>query len=80
MAEPVIQTDEKLELDALTQNSIKHMPKGTLMSCGSRYISFAEHAMVELELLALQWAIEKARLYLLGAPFCAITEHQYLVL
>ena len=36
--------------------------------------------MVELELLALQWATEKAHLYLLGAPFSVITDHQPLVL
>ena len=50
------------------------MPKGALMSWGSRYISFAErnYAMVKLELLALQWA--KAHLYLLRAPSCVITD------
>ena len=35
--------------------------------------------MCELELLALQWACEKAKLYLLGAPLVAMTDHQPLV-
>ena len=69
--------------DASTRYLIKRVPKGDLISCGSRYISSAElnyaYAMVELELLALQWATEKACLYLLGAPFSAITDHQLLV-
>ena len=56
--------------------------KGGPGSCGSQYISVAEknYVMVELELLALQWGTEKSHLYLLGAPFCAITDHQPLVL
>ena len=35
--------------------------------------------MVKLELLALQWATEKGCLYLLGAHFSAVTDHQPLV-
>ena len=35
--------------------------------------------MIKLELLALKWATEKGCLYLLGAPFSAITDHQPLV-
>ena len=77
----IIQTNEKLEIDASTRGSLKRMPKEDLISCGSWYISGAEknYAMVELELLALQWATEKARLYLLGAHFSAVTDHQPLV-
>ena len=35
--------------------------------------------MCEVDLLALQCACEKAKLYLLGAPFVAVTNHQPLV-
>ena len=77
----LIQTDEKLEMDALTCGALKKMPKGGFITCGSRCINSAEqnYAMVELELLSLQWATKKARLYLLGAPFKAVTDHQPLV-
>ena len=73
--------EETLELDTSARNSIKRMPKGALVSCGSRCISLAErnYAMVEFELLALQWATEKARLNLLRTTFTAITDHQPLV-
>ena len=35
--------------------------------------------MCKFKLLALQWACEKAKLYLLGAPFVAVTDHEPLV-
>ena len=35
--------------------------------------------MCKLELLALQWACEKAKVYLLGALFVTVTDHQPLV-
>ena len=53
-----------------------------LVECGSRFISPTEsrYAMVELELLAVVWAIQKLRLYLLGLPhFRVITDHKPLV-
>ena len=35
--------------------------------------------MVELELLAIQWAVQKCRLYLAGTDFEVITDHQPLI-
>ena len=51
----VIETEEKLKLDASTRNSIKKTPKGHLNTYGSHYVSLAKlnHAMVKLELLEL---------------------------
>ena len=42
-----------------------------LIQAGSRFLSSAEknYAVVELELLAIQWAVEKCPLYLAGAEF-----------
>ena len=52
-----------------------------LVTAGSRFLSPAEknYAVVELELLAIQWAIEKCRLYLAGTHFKVITDHQPLL-
>ena len=65
----IIQTDEKVETDASAGGLFKKMPKGNLISCGLHYINSAKkkHAMIELEILALQWASKKGCLYLLGA-------------
>ena len=49
-----------------------------LIQCGSRFLQDAEtrYAMVELEALAIYWAIKKCRLYLAGLPeFTVITDH-----
>ena len=48
---------------------------------GSRFLSPAEknYAVVELELLAIQWAVKKCRLYLAGADFMVVTDHQPLL-
>jgi hypothetical protein len=52
-----------------------------LIMAGSRFLSPAEknYAVVELELLAIQRAIEKCRLYLAGTDFTVITDHQPLL-
>ena len=52
-----------------------------LIMAGSRFISSVEknYAVVELELLAIQWAVEKCRLYLAGLEFLIITDHQPLL-
>ena len=84
----LIQTEVKPEAkdddalaDAVTKHTAKKIPKGRLVSCGSRFLSSAEanYAVIELELLAIQWAIAKSRLYLAGANFTVITDHQPLV-
>ena len=63
----------------LVQNNQTKAPH--LITCGSRFISSAEnnYAVVELELLAIQWAVEKCRLYLSGAHFTIVTDHQPLL-
>ena len=52
-----------------------------LITCGSRFISNAErnYAVVELECLAIQWAVEKCRLYLAGTDFTVFTDHKPLL-
>jgi hypothetical protein len=37
------------------------------------------YAVVELDFLAIQWAIEKCRLYLAGTEFTVVTDHQPLL-
>ena len=62
-------------------HSVAKIPKGKLITCGSRFLSEAEgnYAVVELELLAIQWAVHKCRLYVAGANFQVITDHQPLI-
>ena len=52
-----------------------------LITCGSRFLSPAEknYAVVELECLAIQWAITKCRLYLAGIEFIVRTDHKPLL-
>ena len=52
-----------------------------LITCGSRFLNDAEknYAVVELELLAIQWAVQKCRLYLAGSHFTVVTDHQPLI-
>ena len=52
-----------------------------LITCGSRFLSLAEknYAVVELECLAIQWAITKCRLYLAGIEFIVRTDHKPLL-
>ena len=52
-----------------------------LIQCGSRFITPTEsrYAMIELELLAIVWAVTKCRLYLLGRDFNVITDHRPLI-
>ena len=49
-----------------------------LVQCGSRFLSPAEanYAVVELEAMAIQWAILKSKNYLLGAEFEVLTDHK----
>ena len=85
----LIRTDKKIEIadDAeainklVSKHTVKKMPIGKLICCGSRFLSQAEqnYAVVEKELLAVQWAVQNSRLYLAGANFTVITDHQPLL-
>jgi len=52
-----------------------------LVQCSSRSLSPAEtrYATIELECLAIQWAIADCRYYLLGCTFRVLTDHRPLV-
>lgn len=53
-----------------------------LVQCGSRFLTDTEsrYAMVELELRAVEWAIRKCKIYLLGLQiFTLVVDHQPLV-
>ena len=52
-----------------------------LITCGSRFLSPAEnnYAVIELECMAIQWAIIKCRNYLLGVNFIVKTDHKPLL-
>ena len=65
----------------VTKHTAKKIPKGKLVSCGSRFLSSAEsnYTVIELELLAIHWAVQKCRLYLAGTVFTVIIDHQPLV-
>jgi len=52
-----------------------------LITCGSRFLTDAErnYAVIELECMAIQWAILKCRNYLLGVTFKVKTDHKPLL-
>ena len=52
-----------------------------LLQCGSRFLSDAEtrYAIIELELLAVTWAVKKCSLFLQGTSFTIITDHRPLI-
>lgn len=52
-----------------------------LIQCGSRSLASAEsrYAVCELEALAIQWAVLRCRIYLLGIQFTIITDHKPLI-
>jgi hypothetical protein len=76
----------KLETDAARTKGLGYVmrqqaPDGKwmLIEAGSRFISETEarYSMVELELLAVVWAVKKCRLYLAGLPnFTLVVDHQ----
>ena len=94
-APPILQPfdpsrETELHTDASRLNGLGYVllqrDRGTmhwhLIECGSRFITPTEgrYAMVELELLAVVWATQKLRLYLLGLPhFTLVTDHKPLV-
>ncbi|QQP37755.1 Uncharacterized protein FKW44_018142 [Caligus rogercresseyi] len=56
--------------------------KWRLIQCGSRFLKDVEtrYAMVELEALAIYWAIKKTETYLAGLPFfTVVTDHSPLI-
>ena len=61
--------------------TIKKIPKGCLVMCGSRFNSATElnYAVIKLEMLAMVWAIQKCLLHLAGAYFEVVTDHQPLI-
>lgn len=59
-----------------------HHDKWTLVQAGSRFLSDAEsrYAIIELEMLAVSWAIIKCRVFLAGLPqFTVLTDHHPLI-
>lgn len=63
-----------------TENNDKDANPRLIMA-GSRYLGTAEvnYAVIELELLAIQWAVSKCRLYLAGTKFKIVTDHKPLL-
>lgn len=60
----------------------EHHEGWRLVQCGSRYLSDPEsrYATCEIELLAVQWAIQECRKYLLGRDhFVVVTDHKPLL-
>ena len=59
----------------------RHGEQWRLVQCGSRNLSDAEtrYAVIELEMLAVVWALHKCRLYLCGTKFEIVTDHRPLV-
>lgn len=85
MNRPTALLTDASRLNGLAYALLQEEPKeGTwrLVKCGSRFISETEsrYAMVKLELLANTWAVNKARIYLLGLDqFTIVTNHRPLV-
>ena len=52
-----------------------------LLQCGSRHITDTEsrYSATEIELLAVVWAVQKARLFLAGSDFELVIDHRPLV-
>ena len=63
-----------------TENNDKNA-KPRLVMAWSRNLGIAEvnYAVIELELLSIQWAVSKCRLYLAGTKFKIITDHKPLL-
>ena len=60
----------------------RHGEGWKLVQCGSRFLTDVEsrYAVVELEMLAVTWAVRKCHIYLAGMPeFRLITDHKPLV-
>ena len=60
----------------------QHEGKWKVVQCGSRFLSDTEsrYAVVELELLAIAWALHKCRIFLMGLQhFEIVTDHKPLI-
>lgn len=84
--DPALETS--LQVDASRKNGMgyallqRHGDQWKLVDANSRWCSDTEtrYAIVELELAAVEWAMRKCRLYLLGLPcFTLVVDHQALV-
>ena len=55
--------------------------KKHLIQCGSRSLADAEkrYAPIEIEAIAIAWAVQKNYLYLYGRKFCIVTDHKPLI-
>ena len=77
----------RLETDASLKNGLgfalwqQQDDKWHLLQCGSRFLSDAEtrYAVIELECLAVAWAVRKCHLFLAGTSFELVTDHRPLV-
>lgn len=81
---PVILQTDASRLNGLGYALLQDHGRGCLclVQCGSRFLADAEtrYATIELEMLAVAWAISKCRMYLLGLPnFTIMTGHRPLV-
>ena len=77
-----------LQTDASRLNGLgyallqRHQEQWRLVQCGSRFLSETEsrYAAIELELLAVTWAVRKCHLFLAGLPsFDVLTDHRPLI-
>ena len=77
-----------LQTDASRLNGLgyallqRHGEQWRLVQCGSRFLSDTEsrYAAIELELLAVTWAVRKCHLFLAGLPsFEILTDHRPLI-
>ena len=81
-AETVLQTDASLKNGMGYVLLQRQSDKWRLIQCGSRFVSDTEsrYAVIELELSAVKWAMEKCHLFLKGLPkFTLVVDHQPLV-
>ena len=78
----------RLETDAAQSRGLgmalwQQQPDGQwrLLQCGSRHITDTEsrYSATEIELLAVVWAVQKARLFLAGSDFELVIDHRPLV-
>ena len=79
----------RLETDASVKNGLGYVlwqqqtdDSWRILQCGSRFLSDAEtrYAVIELECLAVTWAVRKCSLYLSGCSFEVVTDHRPLFL